>query len=345
VTRGPLRARDLVTASVDVARRDATRRNHTATHLLHAALRQVLGPHVKQAGSLVAPDRLRFDFVHFAPVTHDERQRIERIVAAEVLRNAPVNTQVKNTQEAIAAGATALFGEKYGETVRVVAIGDGGFSTELCGGTHVRATGDIGPFVITEESGVAAGVRRIEAVTGLGAVDLLQQQRDAMDGLLGALGVPAAQADDAVRKLQGEVKRLQRELQQVRTRVALGGGSGGGEGDRVAIGGATLVTRQVADVDKDALRSLADTLKSQLTSGVVVLAAPVGEGKVSVIAAVTPDLARKAPAGQLVKLLAPIVGGGGGGRPDFAEAGGKDAAKIPELLREARKLVEKLLTA
>jgi alanyl-tRNA synthetase len=344
ITAGPLRVRDLVAASVDASRRDATRRNHTATHLLHAALRQVLGPHVKQAGSLVAPDRLRFDFVHFAPVSHDERQRLERIVAAEVVRNAPVHTQVKNTQEAIAAGATALFGEKYGDTVRVVAIGDGVFSTELCGGTHVRATGDIGPFVITEESGVAAGVRRIEAVTGLGAVALLQQQRDAMDGLLATLGVPAAQADEAVRKLQGEVKRLQRDLQQVRTRMALGGGAAG-DGDRIAIGTATLVTRHVTDVDKDALRSLADTLKSQLTSGIVILAAPVGDGKVSVIASVTPDLAKKAPAGQLVKQLAPLVGGGGGGRADFAEAGGKDAAKIPDLLTAARKLVESLLGA
>ena len=168
----------LVTAEVDVPLRDATRRNHTGTHLLHAALRQVLGPHVKQAGSLVAPDRLRFDFVHFHAVTPDELRRIEQIVNEAILRNEPVTTSVRNTQEAIAAGAMALFGEKYGDRVRVVAIGDGVFSTELCGGTHVRATGEIGSLLVTEESGVAAGVRRIEALTGLGALAFARPRLD-----------------------------------------------------------------------------------------------------------------------------------------------------------------------
>jgi alanyl-tRNA synthetase len=338
---GTLAARDLVSAEVDASLRDATRRNHTATHLLHAALRNVLGPHVKQAGSLVAPDRLRFDFVHFSAVTRDELRRIERLVNESILKNEAVSTTERNTQEAIAAGAMALFGEKYGDKVRVVAIGDGAFSTELCGGTHVRATGDIGALLITEESGVAAGVRRIEAVTGLGAYEMFRAAVDeltAARSLTGAGALP--QWIDAQSKA---LTRLQKENQQLKTRLALGGGDGGGADNQLQIGESTLIARQVNDVDAESLRTLADTLKSRLKSGVVVLAAPVADGKVSLIVTVTPDLAKKAPAGQLVKTLAPIIGGGGGGRPDFAQAGGKDASKITELLASAQKEVTRLL--
>ena len=351
---GGLVVRDLATLVVDEARRDATRRNHTATHLLHAALRQVLGPHVKQAGSLVAPDRLRFDFVHFSAVTLDERREVERLVNLAILANDEVKTELRNTQEAIAAGAMALFGEKYGDTVRVVAIGDGRFSTELCGGTHVRATGDIGVCLLTEESGVAAGVRRIEAVTGLGALALA---RDAVSGIGEAAAEARVRPGELaawVRTQQTLVSRAQKEVQQLKTKLALGGGtiplvlgaSGAGAApshDRMEIGTATLVTRQVDGVDKESLRSLADMLKSRLTSGIVVLAAPLEDGKVAIIVSVTPDLTKKAPAGQIVKAIAPLVGGGGGGRPDFAEAGGKDASQIPALLAEARTLVRKLL--
>jgi alanyl-tRNA synthetase len=340
---GRLAVRDLVTAEVDCALRDATRRNHTATHLLHAALRQVLGSHVKQAGSLVAPDRLRFDFVHFSALTREEIEKIERLVNEAIVSNEVVNTSIRNTQEAIAAGAMALFGEKYGDKVRVVAIGDGGFSTELCGGTHVSATGDIGVLLITEESGVAAGVRRVEAVTGLGAYDLFRRSVDELRAARALAGTTSlAQWIDAQTRTLG---KLQKENQQLKTKLALGGGGGGAaDDDKVEINGATLIARQVNDVDKESLRTLADTLKSRLKSGVIILAAPMPEGKVSLIASVTPDLSRKAPAGQLVKQLAPIVGGGGGGRPDFAEAGGKDAGKITELLAAARKLVTELLT-
>jgi alanyl-tRNA synthetase len=338
---GRLAARDLVSAEVDCALRDATRRNHTATHLLHAALRKVLGPHVKQAGSLVAPDRLRFDFVHFSALTREQLEQIERIVNEAIVKNEVVNTTVRDTQEAIAAGAMALFGEKYGDKVRVVEIGDGEFSTELCGGTHVRATGDIGTLLITEESGVAAGVRRIEAVTGLGAYQLFRKSIDELDAAR-ALAGPGSlpQWIDAQSKT---LSKLQKENQQLKTKLALGGGSAGIAEDQVEIGGATLIARQVADVDSESLRTLADTLKSRLKSGVVILAAPMPEGKVSLVVTVTPDLAKKAPAGQLVKTLAPIVGGGGGGRPDFAQAGGKDASKITELLAAAQKEVTRLL--
>src|SRR6185295_17829685 len=209
MTGGELKIRDIVTAEVDAEVRNATRRNHTATHLLHAALRSVLGSHVKQAGSLVAPDRLRFDFVHFQPVTRDELDRIERIVNEQICRNTPVSTEVRSTQEAIQAGAMALFGEKYGDQVRVVSVP--GFSMELCGGTHVGATGDIGFFVIVAEGGVAAGVRRIEAVTGAGAVAWAQHQRATLTAVLDALHVPDDQAAAGVERLQTETKRLARE--------------------------------------------------------------------------------------------------------------------------------------
>jgi alanyl-tRNA synthetase len=343
VNTGTLRVRDIVTAEVDAEVRDATRRNHTATHLLHAALRQVLGAHVKQAGSLVAPDRLRFDFVHFQPLIADEIDRIERIVNEQVYRNTRVTTEVRSTQEAIAAGAMALFGEKYGDQVRVVSVP--GFSMELCGGTHVSATGDIGFFAIVAESGVAAGVRRIEALTGAGAVAWAQQQRAALARVVAALHVNEDQAVDAVAKLQSDVKRLSREASQLKTKLAMGGGSGAAEQDDVVdVAGVKLARRRVADLDKDALRGLADSLKNRIKSGVVVIASS-SDGKVQIVVAVTPDLTARIKAGQIVKEIAPIVGGDGGGRPDFAEAGGKHPEKIDEMLQASEKVVGRLLGA
>jgi alanyl-tRNA synthetase len=340
MTEGTLSARDLVTAAVSADARDATRRNHTATHLLHAALRQVLGPHVKQAGSLVAPDRLRFDFAHFSAVTREQWLEIEGIVNAQILKNTTVTTEVKDTEAAIAAGAMALFGEKYGDKVRVVSVP--GFSTELCGGTHVRATGDIGLFGIVSEGGVAAGVRRIEATTGAQSLRDFQAARDALSALAGTLNVGTDQLPQRVAALQDDVKRLTRELHQARTKAAMGGNAGGGS-ESVQVAGVTLVARQVEGLDKDGLRALVDRHRDQIKSGVVVLAAP-ADGKVLIVAGVTPDLVKKIPAGQVVKQLAPIVGGGGGGRPDFAEAGGKDPSKIAELLTASRAVVEKLAT-
>src|SRR3954454_22884199 len=341
VASGELKVRDIVTAEVDADVRNATRRNHTATHLLHAALREVLGTHVKQAGSLVAPDRLRFDFVHFQAVTRAEIDRIERIVNEQITRNTPVSTEVRSTQEAIAAGAMALFGEKYGDQVRVVSVP--GFSLELCGGTHVSATGDIGFFVVVGESGVAAGVRRIEAFTGAGAVTWAQQQRASLAAIVETLHAPADQAVDAIEKLQGEAKRLARELSQAKTKLAMGGGASAGSADEaVDVGGVKLARRRVAGLDKDALRNLADSLKGQIKSGVVVLASE-NDGKVQIVVAVPPDLTQKIKAAQIVKEIAPIVGGGGGGRPDFAEAGGKQAEKIDEMLAAAEGVVKRLV--
>jgi alanyl-tRNA synthetase len=342
VTSGELRVRDIVTAEVDAEVRNATRRNHTATHLLHAALRQVLGTHVKQAGSLVSPDRLRFDFVHFQPVTRVELDRIEQIVNEQICRNAPVSTEVRSTQEAMAAGAMALFGEKYGDKVRVVSVP--GFSMELCGGTHVSATGDIGFFAITFESGVAAGVRRIEAVTGAGAVQLAQHQRATLASLIEALHTPEELAVGAVHKLQTEHKHLLREVSQLKTKVAMGGGSSADATDAIQVAGVTLARRAVSDLDKDALRGLADSLKAKIKSGVVVLAST-NEGKVQIVVAVTPDLTSRIKAGQIVKEIAPVVGGGGGGRAEFAEAGGKHPEKIEEMFKAAELVLDRLLRA
>jgi alanyl-tRNA synthetase len=341
VTRGQLKYGDIVTAAVDDDTRNATRRNHTATHLLHAALRQVLGAHVKQAGSLVTPDRLRFDFVHFSALTRDEIDRVERIVNEQIYRNAPVQTEVRSTDEAIAAGAMALFGEKYGDRVRVVSVP--GFSVELCGGTHVRATGDIGFFVVTQEGGVAAGVRRIEALTGAGAVQSYQQQRDSLAHLLSALNTTADQSIEAVQRLQADVKRLTREVEQLKLKAALGGGSPGTAQDDVReVKGVKVIARRVSGLEKSALRGLSDSLRDRLGSGIVVIASE-NDGKVSLVVSVTKDLTARVQAGRLVKELAPIVGGGGGGRPDFAEAGGKDAARIDDLLAKAPEVVASVL--
>ena len=343
VTTGKLKTRDIVTADVDADVRNATRRNHTATHLLHAALRQVLGKHVAQKGSLVTPDRLRFDFSHFEPITREQLDRIERIVNEQVYRNTPVTTDVDvSPEQAIASGAMALFGEKYGDKVRVVKIP--GFSVELCGGTHVNATGDIGLFVILAESGVAAGVRRIEAVTGAGAVEWAQQQRAALEGVISALKVNPEQAVEAIERLHADGKKLAREVTQLKTKLATGGGGSADGDDTVEVAGITLARRKVADLDKDALRGVADSLKARIKSGVVVLACT-SDGKVQVVVAVTSDLTARIKAGQIVKELAPIVGGAGGGRPDFAEAGGKHPEKIDEMLEASKALIAKLLGA
>ncbi|MFN7980756.1 MAG: DHHA1 domain-containing protein [Vicinamibacterales bacterium] len=291
---GELRVRDIVRADVDADTRNATRRNHTATHLLHAALRQVLGTHVKQASSLVAPDRLRFDFVHFQAVTRDELDRIERIVNEQIVRNTTVTTDVRSTEEAIASGAMALFGEKYGDKVRVVSVPD--FSVELCGGTHVSATGDIGSFTIVSEGGVAAGVRRIEAITGMGAVSHAQEQRAALQRIVDALHVNPDAAVDTIEKLQGETKKLAREITQLKTKLAMGGGSGSaGSDDAVVVAGVKLAAPKGHGLDK-ALRGLADSLKAAVQSGVVVIASA-NDDKVQMVVAVTPDLTSRVKAG------------------------------------------------
>jgi alanyl-tRNA synthetase len=341
VDSGTFRRGQIVTAEVIDEIRDATRRNHTATHLLHAALRAVLGSHVRQAGSLVAPDRLRFDFSHPSAVTRSELLEIERIVNDQIVRNTAVVTEISTPEEAVAHGAMALFGEKYGDRVRVVSIP--GFSLELCGGTHVRATGDIGAFAIVEETGVAAGVRRIEALTGRGAIAWMQDQRATLEALLSALSTTPGQAVETVQRLTIDLKRLSREVDQLKMKAALGGsGTTVAADDARDVNGVKLVTRRVEGLEKAALRGISDSLRDRIGSGVVVLASEV-DGKVALVVSVSKDLTPRVQAGRLVKELAPIVGGGGGGRPDFAEAGGKDATRIGDLLNRAPQILESLL--
>ena len=341
IVSGRFKTGDVVTAAVDEHRRSAIRRNHTATHLLHAALRAVLGTQVTQAGSLVAPDRLRFDFTHFEAVPPDELTEIERLVNRHIYANAEVNTQERSTADAIADGAMALFGEKYGESVRVVSVAD--VSVELCGGTHCTATGDIGPFVIVQEGGVAAGVRRIEAQTGDGALAYLQSRRLAFDGVLATLGVPADQAAETVRRLQTQARQLGRDVQRLKVKAAVGTPDRAGDADTHEIEGIKIVTRRVSGLDKSSLRSLADSIREQLGTGVVVLASA-SDGKVVVLVSVSKDLTNRVHAGQVVKAVAPIVGGRGGGRPDFAEAGGRFADKMDEVFPETLSVLSRMLT-
>ncbi len=337
---GRLRSGIVVAAEVDCARRDAIRRNHTATHLLHAALRDELGRHVTQAGSLVAPDRLRFDFTHGHPVSRTELDAIERRVNAEVYANGAVETDIRSTQAAIDAGAMALFGEKYGESVRVVSVP--GVSMELCGGTHCRATGDIGLFAITQENGVAAGVRRIEAVTGNAAVAQMQAQRLALNAVVGALGVPGPQAAETIERLHSEGKRLARELAQLRMQAALGAPGGTAGEDAVDFGDSRMIARRVSGLEQGSLRGLADSLRDRLGRGVVVLATE-NAGKVALVVSVSRELTDRVHAGNVVKAIAPIVDGGGGGRADFAQAGGRRPEQIDALLAESRTIVGRML--
>ena len=367
VREGALRVGDTVDAEVDADRRDAIRRNHTATHLLHAALREIVGTHVRQAGSLVAPDRLRFDITHHEPVTADQLDEIERLVNRHVFGNRTVETEERSTEEAIAAGAMALFSEKYGERVRVVTVP--GFSVELCGGTHCRATGDIGPFVITHEGGVAAGVRRIEAVTGTEAVRTFQNRGDELSLLAHAHDTTADQAVAAVGQLQNlrfrrpvntrlaehaaravsklaaDHRRLVRENEHLRVQAAMGASAAGPAGrndDAAEVAGIPIVTRLVSGLEPGALRTLADSLRDRLGSGVVVLASD-NDGKAALVVSVTRDLTDRVHAGNLIKALAPIVDGRGGGRPDFAQAGGKRTDRLDSIVPESRTAVGRML--
>jgi alanyl-tRNA synthetase len=329
VDKGEIKVGDMADAQVDEALRAATVLNHSATHLLHAALRTVLGTHVTQKGSLVAPDRLRFDFSHYHAVTPEELAKIEDLVNSEIRRNEAADVRETSYDEAIKAGAMALFGEKYGKVVRVMKFGD--FSTELCGGTHVHRTGDIGLFKIVSEGGVAAGVRRIEAVTGAGALAWVR-------GLQGVLRqteeILRAGQDDVVAKTQQILERnkqLEKQLSQMSGKLAAN------RGDELtsqaqAIGSAKVLAAAVDGVDASALRDLLDQLKNKLGSAVVVLGAS-ADGKVSLIAGVTADLTAKVKAGELVNMVAQQVGGKGGGRPDMAQAGGTDPSKLDAALK------------
>ena len=340
VARDTLRVGDLVTAKVDVERRDAIRRNHSATHLLHAALRRTLGTHVKQAGSLVAPDRLRFDFTHYAGLDDQDLLDIEDLVNEHILKNEVVATEEKDLDSAVASGAMALFGEKYADKVRVLSIDD--FSKELCGGTHVRRTGDIGLFKIISESSVAAGTRRIEAVTGEGVLKYLRQASETLALLADSLHAKPEELLQAVEKLSDSEKKLRKELEAQRQK-----GAEASLGEVVSragkVKGVFVIAQKIPEpIDRAALRNLADRCRAQIRSGVVVLGNVV-DGKVSLIAAVTKDLTDKLDAGKIVKQAAAYVEGSGGGRKDLAEAGGKNPAKLDESLQAVPAIIEAML--
>jgi alanyl-tRNA synthetase len=327
---GSLKVGDTVTAEVDHALRQATRLNHSATHLLHAALRKVLGLHVTQKGSLVAPDRLRFDFSHYSAVTPEELREIERLVNAEVRANAEAETRLMNFDDAVAAGAMALFGEKYDSEVRVLRIGE--FSTELCGGTHVSRAGDIGLFKILSEGGVAAGVRRIEAVTGEAAFDYVAQTEHRLRDVAGLVRGSREDVEEKVRQLIERSRKLEKEIAQLKDKLASGRGKDLAS-EAVEIAGIKVLATAVEGADAAALRNAVDQLKGQLGTAVIVLGAAGSDGKVTLIAGVTADATSKVKAGEVINFVAQQVGGRGGGRADMAQAGGTDAAALPAALQ------------
>jgi alanyl-tRNA synthetase len=346
ILRQPLKIGDKVDTVVDANYHTATRRNHTGTHLLHAALREVLGTHVKQAGSLVDPTRLRFDFSHFTSVADEEMQDIEDLVNKEVLSNIRVET-LEDVPIDVAINeyhAMALFGEKYGEKVRVVKIG--AFSTELCGGTHTGATGEIGVVKLLGEGSVSSGVRRVEAVTGFGALN--EFRRDYEVAQLAAQLAPSAEMAPAealrtrLSAQDEELKKLRRELDQVRMKAASSATSGAAD-QAIEVKGVKLLIQRVDSLDRGQMRTLVDNLRNKLGSGVVVIGSAQDEGKVALIVGVTKDLTGKVQAGKVVGEIAKLVGGSGGGRPDMAEAGGKDASQLDAALKSAPNVVGALV--
>ena len=347
VERGELSVGDKISARVDVEKRDATRRNHTATHLMHAALREVLGTHVKQAGSVVAPSYLRFDFTHYQPLTQTEMEEIERLVNYHILRNEPVQTDVMAVEEAMQSGAMALFGEKYGEKVRVLSIKgiEGIFSKELCGGTHVRATGDIGLFKITSDESIASGVRRIRAITGFDAYERFRETEILVDEISSGLRTSRSDLLGVVSRLQDDLKKARREADELRLKIASGAVGASTNGDESRdVAGIRVIAREASGLDAAGMRQLSDTLLARIKSGVVVLGRS-SDGKVSLIVRTSSDLTGKIPAGQVIKELAPIVGGRGGGKADMAEGGGTQPEKLEAALQASFDVVERLITS
>jgi alanyl-tRNA synthetase len=340
VTTAPLKIGQEVSGRVSEELRQATMRNHTATHLLHAALRQVLGTHVKQAGSVVAPERLRFDITHYTAIDPAEIDEVERLVNEQILRNTAVTTDILTLDEALKTGAMALFGEKYGDQVRVVQIP--GFSKELCGGTHVSRTGDVGVFKVTSESSISAGVRRLEAVTGTGAYGQYKDAIDRIARIASVLRVSEGDLVESVERLTAQHRELEKEIGRLKSKLAQ---SNVGELIDKArlVKGIKVVSARVDGLDRAQMRSLADLLRDKLQSGVVLLGSA-DDGNVSLISAVTKDLAgTKVHAGKLVGAIAQQVGGKGGGRPDLAEAGGKDSGALPAALEKAYDLIGEMM--
>jgi alanyl-tRNA synthetase len=337
---GKLSVNDEVQSQVDQERRRRIAANHTGTHILHAVLRETLGTHVKQAGSLVAPDRLRFDYTHFAPLTNREIEEIEQKINQVVFRNLPVQTRVMDMNEAVAEGALAFFGEKYQQQVRVVSIPE--VSMELCGGTHTKMTGDVGLFKIVGESSVASGIRRIEALTGFGTYLRLEEDESLLQELAHTLRAPRTELTRAIGRLLEQQRLLENEVEDLKRKSA-----NSKIGNLVEapneVKGVAVISRRVEGVDASMLRELAENAGAKIGSGVVVLGLA-SNGKASLVAVVSPDLQKRLNAGKIIKKVAEMVGGSGGGRPDFAQAGGKDSEKLDDALQSVYTIVAEFLS-
>jgi alanyl-tRNA synthetase len=341
VDKGSLKAGDGVVARVDAARRKASQRNHTATHLLHAALRSVLGGHVRQSGSLVAPDRLRFDFTHYEPLSHEEISAIEDMVNGHVLDNIPVRASIEAFEDARARGAMALFGEKYGQQVRMVDIDQ--TSCELCGGTHVKSTGEIGAFRILSESGIAAGVRRMEAVTGEVAIAMGREAAKELEHIASILKVPVRDLKDGARKTIDRLKALEKEISELRQRLA------GSEVDDILgnvkdVGGIKVVAARVEAPNVELLKHLTDRIRERLPDGVVCIGSAVGD-RVFIVVGVAPTIVKEKglKASPIAKKLGEMVGGKGGGKDTFAQAGGKNVDMLDSTLERCAEVVASLV--
>ena len=336
ILNGSIKTGDSLTLRIDKFNRKNTALNHSATHLLHAALKEVLGEHIKQAGSLVAPDRLRFDYTHFSPLTEKERHKTESLVNEKIRDNIQVSTKEMEIEEALKEGAMALFGEKYGDRVRVVSVP--GFSKELCGGTHVSATGDIGLFRIVSEGGIASGVRRIEAVTGAAAYHKVNSEHESLSTIRSVLKAPANEELSKVKKLLEKNRELEKEILLLKEKIVSGKDSSE-EDDIQKMGGISFLIKNLDGTDAKTLRTYIDNAKNKLKSGIVV-AGSVADGKVAMAAGVTKDLTKKFHAGDIIKEIAVIVGGSGGGRPDMAQAGGTHTDKLDEALKKAEEIIK-----
>ena len=336
IEKGTITKGEEVACSVDDETRKAAMRNHTATHLLHKALKMVLGDHVKQSGSVVDPERLRFDFTHFTAVQPDEMRRIEDIVNEKILDDLPVRTDIMGVDEAVKTGAVALFDEKYGETVRVVSAGD--FSKELCGGTHCKATGEIGPFVIVSEGSVASGIRRVEALTGKNAFDYFRQKKAELDGIKGILKTenPAEKID----KMINELKGMEKEMQKLKTGSAKDTISDALK-EAFDLNGIKLVILRQDGLNPNELRLLADNVRDRLGSGIIVLTS-VTDSQAAIVCVVTKDLTDKYHAGDIVKNISKTAGGKGGGKPDMAQGGTKDIEKLDTALESVYDIVKNM---
>ena len=336
ILNGSIKTGDSLTLRIDKFNRKNTALNHSATHLLHAALKEVLGEHIKQAGSLVAPDRLRFDYTHFSPLTEKERHKTESLVNEKIRDNIQVSTKEMEIEEALKEGAMALFGEKYGERVRVVSVP--GFSKELCGGTHVSATGDIGLFRIVSEGGIASGVRRIEAVTGAFANDKVNSEHESLSAIRSVLKAPTNEELPKVKKLLEKNRELEKEILLLKEKIVSGKNSSE-EDDIQKIGDISFLIKNLDGTDAKTLRTYIDNAKNKLKSGIIVVGS-VADGKVAMAAGVTKDLTKKFHAGDIIKEIAVIVGGSGGGRPDMAQAGGTHTDKLDEALKKAEEIIK-----